>query len=384
MDTPGFGDSNNDDDLLIEEMMDILANVVDHTDTFLLLFDGRVTRFDASLQNMIQRMTMIFGHYWWDYLVIGVSFWAYDQESIDERKCYPEYPEYCHDETWFCGEMNRQIQEKFNVDKNFTCVFTDSWSQTPGPPGFNTEDPLQQEHWKSETTILWEMTTSREDSFSFMTIDDILEENTRLKVENQWLNDVISSNITHLSEMLADMADNVGILEGRVTTNDGHIADVADNVGILESRVTTNNGHIVHTNRRIDENKAYINENTDSIEDITENIDTLHLAPVGTILAWTPKPNKETENPVELPDGWKECDGSQIVGGIWDGQFLPNLNGEERFLRGSSIQDALELENDEVRTGIKIVVFLYFSFPFYRFGAYWFSLLYSFDKIHSR
>ena len=213
-----------------------------------------------------------------------------------------------------------------------------------------------------------------------MTIDDILEENTRLKLENQWL----SSNITHLSEMLADMADNVGILEGRVTTNDGHIADMADNVGILEGRVTTNQGDIVRTNFRVDENKAYINENRDSIDNINENINTLHLAPVGTILAWTPKPNKETENPVELPDGWKECNGSQIVGGIWDGQFLPNLNGEERFLRGSSIQDALELENDEVRTEIKIVVFLYFSFPFYRFGAYWFSLLYSFDKIHSR
>ena len=328
VDTPGFGDSNNDDDILIDEMMDILANVVDHTDAFLLLFDGRETRFDASLQNMIQRMTMMFGHHWWDYLVIGVSFWAYDQDSIDDRKCFPEYPEYCHDETWFCGEMNQQLQEKFNVNRNFTCVFTDSWSQTPGPPGFNTEDPLQQEHWKSETDILWDITTSREDSFSFMTIDDILEENTRLKVEIQWLNDVISNNITHLTEMLADMADNVGILEGRVTTNVGHI---------------------VQTNRRIDENKAYINQNIDSIDDITDNINTLHLAPVGTILAWTPKPNKETWNPVELPDGWKECDGSQIIGGIWDGQWLPNLNGEERFLRGAPTQNVLDLEWDEVR-----------------------------------
>ena len=335
VDTPGFGDSNNDDDLLIEEMMDILANVVDHTDSFLLLFDGRETRFDASLQNMIQRMTIIFGHHWWDYLVIGVSFWPFDQDSIDDRQCYPEYPEYCHDETWFCGEMNRQLQEKFNIDKNFTCVFTDSWSQTPGPPGFNTEDPLQQEHWKAETGILWEITTSREDSFSFMTIDDILEENTRLKAENEWLNDVISSNITHLTEMLADMADNVGILETRVTTNDGHI---------------------VQTNRRIDENKAYIEENkvsivenTDSIDDISDNIGKLHLAPVGTILAWTPKPNKETGNPVELPDGWKECDGSQIVGGIWDGQTLPDINGEERFLRGGPKANVLVVEDDEVR-----------------------------------
>ena len=53
VDTPGFGDSDNDDEILIEEMMDTLANVVDHTDTFLLLFDGTETRFDASLQNMI-------------------------------------------------------------------------------------------------------------------------------------------------------------------------------------------------------------------------------------------------------------------------------------------------------------------------------------------
>jgi len=162
-----------------------------------------------------------------------------------------------------------------------------------------------------------------------MTINDILEENTLLKVENQWLNDVISNNISHLTEMLADMADNFGILEGRVTTN---------------------GGHIVSTNRRIDENKAYITENTDSIDDITDNINTLHLAPLGTILAWTPKPNKETGNPVELPDGWKECDGSQIVGGIWDGQYLPNLNGEERFLRGSPTQNVLEVENDEVKS----------------------------------
>ena len=223
IDTPGFGDSNNDDDILSEEMMDILANVVYHTDTFILLFDGTETRFDASLQNMIQRMTTIFGHYWWDYLVIGVSFWPYDQDSIDERKCYPEYPEYCHDETWFCKDRNRQLQEKFNVKKNFTCVFTDSWSQTPGPPGFNTEDPLQQEAWKNETGILWDITTSREDSFSFMTIDDILEENTRLKVENERLNDIIRNNITELMKMIQSNADKINV-------NGGYIQDNADSL----------------------------------------------------------------------------------------------------------------------------------------------------------
>merc|ERR1712198_781654 len=373
VDTPGFGDSDNDDDVLIEEMMDILANVVDHTDTFLLLFDGTDIRFDASLRNMIQRMTIIFGHHWWDYLVIGVSFWAYDQDSIDERKCYPEYPEYCHDETWFCGERNRQLQEKFNVKKNFTCVFTDSWSQTPGPPGFNTEDPLQQEHWKSETGILWDLTTSREDSFSFMTIDDILEENTRLKVEIGWLNNVIRENITQLTEMIQNNA-------GKITAVEGDIQDTVDNLGIVESRVTVNDGHIVSTNRRIDENKAYIEQNKEDIdqnkayneqnkEDIDQNkayieqnkediernmnnIATLNLAPIGTISAWVTKPSKKTreDKMVSLPDGWVRCDGATIPEpSVWAGQLTPDLNGEKRFLRGALDSEVLTLEEDQMQ-----------------------------------
>jgi len=359
VDTPGFGDSDNDDESLIEEMMDILANVVDHTDTFLLLFDGTETRFDASLQNMIQRMTMIFGQNWWDYLVIGVSFWAYDQESIDERQCYPEYPDYCHDETWFCEDMNRQLQEKFDVKKNFTCVFTDSWSQTPGPPGFNTDDPLQQDHWKNETGILWDITTSREDTFSFMTIDDILEENTRLKEENKWLNDVIRDNITQLMEMIQNNAEKINTNEGNIEENAGNIQDNADNLGIVDSKVNSNSGHIESTNRRIDENKAYIEQNTNNIDQNTANIEenkdiinTLHLAPIGTISAWVTKPSKGTreDEMVSLPDGWVRCDGSTIPEpSIWAGQLTPNLNGEKRFLRGASDSEVLTMEEDQMQ-----------------------------------
>merc|ERR1712172_461336 len=103
--------------------------------------------------------------------------------------------------------------------------------------------------------------------------DDILEENARLKIENAWLKDVIRDNITQLAEM--------------IQSNSQNIQDNADNLGIVEMHVASNDGNIVSTNRRIDENKAYINEN----EDI---IGTLHLAPIGTISAWVTKPSKET------------------------------------------------------------------------------------------
>merc|ERR1712172_84808 len=111
-----------------------------------------------------------------------------------------------------------------------------------------------------------------------------------------------------------------------------------------EGQVNINSGHIESTNRRIEENK--------------EIIDTLHLAPIGTISAWVTKPSKETrenEN-VSLPDGWVRCDGSTIPEpSVWAGQLIPNLNGEKRFLRGASDSEVLTMEEDQMQDHKHIV-----------------------------
>ena len=62
-------------------------------------------------------------------------------------------------------------------------VFTDFWPRTSGPPGYNSEDALQQGHWRDQTDLLWDVTSDREEAFHFMTIDDILEENARQEAE---------------------------------------------------------------------------------------------------------------------------------------------------------------------------------------------------------
>merc|ERR1719239_1782729 len=125
-------------------------------------------------------------------------------------------------------------------------------------------------------------------------------------------------------------------------------------------------GQLVSTNRRIDENKAYIEQNTantdenkikidQNIANIEENMDiinTLHLAPIGTISAWVTKPSKETRKNemVSLPDGWVRCDGSTIPEpSVWAGQLTPNLNGEKRFLRGASDSEVLTMEDDQMQ-----------------------------------
>merc|ERR1719209_2464639 len=100
--------------------------------------------------------------------------------------------------------------------------------------------------------LLFSITFGQKPLISELPCDDILEENTHLKAENAWLKDVIRDNITQLAEMIQSSSQN--------------IQDNTDNLGIVEIRVTANDGNIVSTNRRIDENKAYINENKASID----------------------------------------------------------------------------------------------------------------------
>merc|ERR1719341_21743 len=275
-------------------------------------------------------MTLMFGQNWWDFVVIGVSFWAYDQDSIDDRVCSPDFPDFCKDEAHFAANINSMMQKYFGLDKNFTFVFTDSWSQTAGPPGFNTDDPLQQGHWQEETGILWELTVGRDKTFSFMTIDDILEENTRMRAEIKWLNDVITNNI---SELAAQMERN----NAAIAANELSIEDNVDNLGLVSGRVTTNEAHIATTNLRIDENTA----NDNALEDYF----TSALHPVGTILAWF----GPYRSAAELPLGWQLCDGSYINRGSMEGQSTPDLNGAGLFIRGGDASLAGEVEADAVQ-----------------------------------
>jgi hypothetical protein len=58
------------------------------------------------------------------------------------------------------------------------------------------------------------------------------------------------------------------------------------------------------------------------------------IVPIGSIIAW----HKSFANTPSLPDGWVECNGQTLsdADSVYNGQTIPDLNGDGRFLRGNS------------------------------------------------
>ena len=98
--------------------MRVLNFELTYTNTILLTLDGGTPRFSSGLYAMIRQMTSIFGSQWWDYTMIGVTKWSYEQDEIDDRyETCTEYPDHCKDEAWFIREVSKEISEKFGVNR---------------------------------------------------------------------------------------------------------------------------------------------------------------------------------------------------------------------------------------------------------------------------
>ncbi len=56
--------------------------------TLLLVMKGTDMRLDASLQQMLREMEALFGEDMWNHVVIGVSFWSFDEDVVEDRNRY--------------------------------------------------------------------------------------------------------------------------------------------------------------------------------------------------------------------------------------------------------------------------------------------------------
>merc|ERR1712037_431196 len=237
-------------------------------------------------QQMIREMQALFGEDFWLHTVIGVSHWAFDANSVAQRNFTGKT------EDKLMAEWNELLQSKFHITGELDGVFIDSFSQQP----WNLPDPLQQEAFQRETEKLWTF-LQEHDVFPFRTIGDVLEENAEQRKEIKWLNDVITNNITELTNQITSLSST----------------------------------------------------HTDDVNGLRDEISEVVSPPLGTILAWVTRPSTDADR-VDLPEGWVRCNGELIAGpSIWAGFMTPDLNGEKKFLRGGSDSSELTMEDEKTR-----------------------------------
>ena len=248
----------------------MLKNELGYTNLITLVLEGSTPRFGEALYNMLRQMTSIFGNDWWDFMVVGVSKWSYDQDEIDDRnEVCTSYPDRCQDEAWFIKEFNSQFQEKFGLTKNFTFAFVDSWSQT----NMNIDDEVQQQYWRQETEKLWRAATTNNKTFVFMTIDDVLEENAACKEENLRLHDIIDEEIANLKEDVQQNADTISSMAVTVTGNTKNISANSQEISRVSISLTENINEVSSSlTERVNENQEEIDHNGEIITSLASNV----------------------------------------------------------------------------------------------------------------
>ena len=219
----------------------------------------------------------LFGEQFWLSTIIGVSHWPYDLKSIMERNITGQTEEK------FMKEWNNLLNEKFHLKANLSGVFIDSWSQQY----WNLPDEDQQKAFKRETDKLWQFASNNEE-FIFRTIEDVLEENQKLKEKNQWLNDVITNNISQLNNLISEMKvqlvqdeKQISDLEVEVDVHGSKIENNEKSLVELSSEVEVNENQIVALSGEIDNNEGKISQLSIDIDSLGDQISNMKTAPIG-------------------------------------------------------------------------------------------------------
>ena len=82
---PDFENSKGQESEQIHLMIDYLKYDVGSANGILLLFDAQQSRFDTMVYRMIRSLQLMFGDEIWSYVVLGLTIWGYDHESVSKR-----------------------------------------------------------------------------------------------------------------------------------------------------------------------------------------------------------------------------------------------------------------------------------------------------------
>jgi len=195
----------------------------------ILLCHQEGTRFDPEMFKMITEMESLFGRgRLWNNVMLEVTHWAYDQNSIKARESHGR------NETTALKEVNDMIKKNSHLNDSLEGIFLDSYAVQE----WNLDDEVQQAYFQQYAQELWEAAVAR-GNFSFLTIEDILEQLDEALAENDRLHDVIDESLTYLNETTAQLRDDVNSNNGSLSSLQSRISSAESNVEFNANNITS-------------------------------------------------------------------------------------------------------------------------------------------------
>ncbi|MCP4129818.1 MAG: hypothetical protein GY754_02260 [bacterium] len=129
----------------------------------------------------------------------------------------------------------------------------------------------------------------------------------------------------------SDMYESISTLKGEIAALSSSNSSLQGSINTLEASLQNE-----------------ITRSTDAEAQLQTQITALSqlIAPVGAVIAW----HKNATTGMTIPAGWVECSGGTVddADSLLNGVNIPDLNGEARFLRGSSTSGTFQ--DDAIKT----------------------------------
>ena len=85
VDTPGFGNSLEEEEDSIEQLVDFLKDDLEYVNVFVLTLKESDRRLTRGLQAMMKLLGRMFGEQFWSFVVLAATHWGYDSRHRDIR-----------------------------------------------------------------------------------------------------------------------------------------------------------------------------------------------------------------------------------------------------------------------------------------------------------
>jgi len=235
----------------------------------------------------------------------------------------------------------------------------DSKTDTLSQKITNTSNALSAEISKNTADTQTLKTTVAANENSIGTIQDqVSKQNVDITSNKKSINTQsqdIAKNKNTIVAQSQDIADNKKSIDKATDNLSMKVNQLDSKTDTLSQKITnTSNALSAEISKNTAETqtlKTTVAANKNLIGTLGDNIKNLKMAPLGTITAWVNRPEIYGQHTENLPTGWMRCDGSLIPSpSPWAGQHVPNINGEERFLRGSADHEMLQTEEDSIQS----------------------------------